>query len=297
MRTLADRYQITAPLGRGGMGEVWEGLDLRLNRQVAIKLINTSTLLSAKDARRRFNREARVTARLRHPGVPVIYDFGDDGDLYMVMESLQGDTVGKLKDELGPLPTPWATYICAQVAAVLTAAHTSGLVHRDLKPENLLLCEDGTIKVIDFGVATAPGIPDFSRITQSGEIAGTTRYLAPELLEGHPATRASDLYTLGCVLHELLTGTRPYQSQDLLTEITRTREAPPPPMPDTPKPLETLTHHLLSKSPADRPPSAASIYRTLTPWIRDPRPIPGWITDDLSTDPVHMYSSALAKLR
>ncbi|WP_211589199.1 serine/threonine-protein kinase [Microbispora sp. H11081] len=296
MRTVADRYRITSPIGRGGMGEVWEGTDLRLNRPVAIKLINSADLALEKEARRRFNREARITARLRHPGVPVVYDFGDDGDLYMVMEALRGESVGKLKDEVGSLPVSWAAFVCAQVCAVLAAAHEAGLLHRDVKPENLLLCGDGAVKVIDFGVAASLGASEFSRITQSGQVPGTARYMAPELVEGENASRASDLYTIGCVLYELLTGTRPFESRDLLREIVRSKEEDPPPMAGVPAELEELTHRLLIKDPARRPSDATEVYRSLLPWVRDLPPLPGWVAQDLSTDPVHMYSTVIASL-
>ncbi|WP_248965307.1 serine/threonine-protein kinase [Sphaerisporangium perillae] len=296
MRTIAERYRITSPIGRGGMGEVWEGIDLRLNRPVAIKLINSADLASAKDARRRFNREARITARLRHPGVPVVFDFGDDGDLYMIMESLSGDSVGKLKDEQGSLPVPWAAFICAQVCAVLAAAHGADLLHRDVKPENLVLCRDGAVKVIDFGVATSPGANEFSRITQTGESPGSARYMAPELVEGAGASRASDLYTVGCVLYELLTGSRPFESRDLMTEITRGLKEDPPAMEKVPGELEKLTLQLLAKDPGRRPDNAVSVYRSLRPWAHDLPPLPGWVAHDLSNDPVHMYSAVLASL-
>jgi serine/threonine protein kinase len=296
VRTIADRYQITSPIGRGGMGEVWEGTDLRLNRPVAIKLINSADLVSEKDARRRFYREARITARLRHPGVPVVYDYGDDGDLFMVMETLPGHSVGKLKDEQDALPVPWVAFIGAQVCAVLAAAHNADLLHRDVKPENLVLCRDGTVKVIDFGVATSLGAGEFSKITQSGQIAGSARYMAPELIEGAEASRAGDLYTVGCVLYELLTGSRPFESRDLLREIARSQTEDPPPMHGVPDELEKLTFLLLAKDPDHRPDDAVSVYRTLRPFVQDVPPLRGWVDQDLSADPVHMYSAVLSNL-
>lgn len=296
MRAIADRYRITSAIGRGGMGEVWEGVDLRLNRPVAIKLINPAELTAGNEARRRFIREARITARLRHPGVPVVYDFGDDGHLFMVMESLPGETVGKLKDEYGPLPPSWAAFIGAQVCAVLTAAHRANLIHRDVKPENLMLCPDGTVKVIDFGVATSLGPGEFSKITQSGQVPGSARYMAPELIDGADASRASDLYTVGCVMYELLTGARPFESRDLLQEIARSQEEDPPSMPGVPEELEDLTLRLLAKRPEQRPDSAATVYRSLRPWVRDLPPLPGWVAPGLSDDPAHMYSVLIANL-
>jgi serine/threonine protein kinase len=296
VRTIAGRYQTAVPIGRGGMGQIWEGVDLRLNRPVAIKLIDLADLASQEDARRRFYREARITARLRHPGVPVIYDYGDDGDLFMVMELLPGDSIGKLKDEQGALPVPWAAFIGAQVCAVLAAAHNADLIHRDLKPENLVLCRDGTVKVIDFGVATSLAPNEFSKITQSGQIPGTARYMAPELIEGAEASRASDLYTVGCVLYELLMGSRPFESRDLLREIARSQTEQPPAMEGVPGEFEKLTLRLLAKDPAQRPDSAVTAYRGLRPWAKDLPPLPGWVDQDLSVDPLYMYSAVISSL-
>ncbi|WP_289009706.1 serine/threonine-protein kinase [uncultured Thermomonospora sp.] len=295
MRTIAERYQLVAPIGRGGMGQLWEGLDLRLNRQVAVKLIATGDLAAQNQIRRRFYREARITARFRHPGVPAIYDYGDDGDLFMVMELVVGEPIDRLRDEQGALPVPWATYIVAQVCAVLAAAHSAGLVHRDIKPDNLMLCPNGLVKVVDFGVATSIA-GEFSQITEPGEIPGSARYTAPELFDGVEADRASDLYTVGCVLYELLTGRRPFASKDLLTEINRCRTEDPPPMDDVPGELEELTRRLLAKDPARRPPDAASVYWELRSWARKPPPLPGWVGPDVCHDPVHMYSALTAEL-
>lgn len=296
MRTIADRYQLSVPIQRGGMGQLWRGTDLRLNRAVAVKLIDVANLASKDDARRRFYREARITARLRHPGVPVIYDYGDDGDLFIVMELLPGESIGKLKDELGALPASWAAFIGAQLCAVLAAAHGADMVHRDLKPENLVLCRDGTVKVIDFGIAASLVPDEFSKITQPGEIPGSARYMAPELIQGAHADRASDLYTVGCVLYELLTGSRPFESRDLLKEIARSQTEEPPAMPGVPGELEELTLRLLAKEPSHRPDSAVSVYRGLRPWTRDLPPLPGWVDADLSADPVYMYSAVVSNL-
>ncbi|MET9244939.1 serine/threonine-protein kinase [Nonomuraea sp. NPDC003709] len=296
MRTIADRYKITCPIGQGGMGQVWRGTDLRLNRPVAIKLIRSGDLVSAEDARRRFNREARITARICHPGVPTVYDFGNDGDLFMIMEALSGDSIGKLKDEFERLPYPWAAFIGAQVCAVLAAAHDAGLIHRDVKAENLVLCPNGMVKVVDFGVATALGASEFSTITSFGQIPGSARYMAPELIKGESVSQASDLYAVGCLLYELLTGSRPFQHDDLLREIARSQEEEPPPMEGVPAELEDLTLRLLAKSPEDRPDRAITVYRRLFSFIGNPSPLHGWVERDVSTDPVRMYAAALSCL-
>lgn len=293
MKDIAGRYRVTSPIGRGGMGEVWKGTDLRLNRPVAIKLVAAP---DDRDVRRRFHREARITARLSHPGVPTVYDFGQDEDLFLIMEALPGDSVGKLLDEHGPLPPAWAAFIVAQACAVLAAAHTAGLIHRDVKPENLMLAPDGAVKVIDFGVATSTG-DDFSRITQTGQIPGTAHYMAPELLRGADASRLSDLYAVGCLLYELLAGTRPFESRHILDEITRSQSEPPPPLPgDVPPDLAALINDLLAKSPESRPKDALTVHTRLRPWIPGVTPIPGWTSQTLPTDPTHLYTTALAHL-
>lgn len=296
MRTVADRYRVTSAIGRGGMGEVWGGTDLRLNRPVAIKLLRVPEDAPARDVRRRFHREARITARLRHPGVPAVHDFGQDEDLFMVMEALPGDSVGKLIDEHGALPAAWAAFIGAQVCAVLAAAHAAGLLHRDVKPENLVLCPDGSVKVIDFGVATSTG-GEFSRITQTGQIPGTARYMAPELLAGGEATRASDLYAVGCLLHELLAGERPFQTPRLVDEIVRSQTEPAPRLTSVPAELADLVGALLGKDPEHRPSGAGTVHGRLLPWTRGLGPLAGWTAADLATDPRHLYTAALAALR
>ncbi|MDP9849745.1 serine/threonine-protein kinase [Streptosporangium lutulentum] len=296
MRTVAERYKLTSPIARGGMGVVWQGSDLRLNRSVAVKLIYEDDLVAKNEATRRFYREARITARLRHPGVPVVYDFGSDGgELFMVMEYLDGHMVADLIAEQSPLPVSWAALIAAQVCAVLAAAHAADLIHRDIKPNNLVMCADATVKVIDFGVATALGAKEFSQITEAGQIPGTARYMAPELVDGAEASRSSDLYTVGCLLYELLTGSRPYASRDLMNEIHRSRREIPPPVErsDVPEELEELTLRLLAKSPEERPESALSVFESLLPLVKALPPLPGLINKDLSIDPVHMYAAVI----
>ncbi|MGW4243276.1 serine/threonine-protein kinase [Nocardia sp. NPDC004722] len=287
MRTLADRYQITSAIGRGGMGEVWSGKDLRLNRKVAIKLV-ASEFATDIEARRRFNREARITARLSHPGVPAVYDFGADGELFLVMELVSGDTIGMLVDERGGLPVNWATCITAQVCAVLAAAHDVDLIHRDVKPGNLVLSANGLVKLIDFGAATSLRAGDYSVITAWGDIPASLGYMAPELLEGGSAGRASDLYSVGCLLYELLTGTRAFE-----TGVDRT--VSPPCGRDMPTELKELTFQLLDPDPARRLSDARTVHSLLKPWIGDRQPIPGWIGRDISGDPAQMYVDAASQ--
>jgi serine/threonine protein kinase len=209
-----DRYDLDdLPIGRGGMGEVWGARDLRLDRRVAIKLIRFPDGTPDPELVRRFHRESRITARLEHPGVPAVHDTGvaADGRPYLVMQYVEGVSVADVVAEHGPLPIDWAAAIAAQTCAVLTAAHAAALVHRDLKPANLVLGPDGAVRVLDFGLAVALASGD-SQITRSGQALGTPAYMAPELVVGEPTGPATDLYSLGCTLHEMLTGRSPFRA-------------------------------------------------------------------------------------
>ncbi|WP_329521367.1 serine/threonine-protein kinase [Spirillospora sp. NBC_01491] len=301
---IGDRYERRAPLAVGGMGEIWEGTDTRLNRNVAIKLVRPVANGDPADARRRFYREARVLARLRHPGVPVLYDFGQlgDGDLFIVME-LVADAVS-LRDLIAErgadtLPVPWVAAIGAQLCAALAAAHRAGLIHRDLTPSNVVLAPDTTVKILDFGVATALEYAEFSEITRPGDIPGSLLYAAPEL-DGHTkAGVGGDLYSVGCILYELLTGRRVFQDESPVEEIARHREedalTPAFVRDDVPEPVERLVLTLLAKDPADRPAGAGRVFAALLPYVRDLPPLPGFHTL-AGTDPVHMYARAVAAL-
>jgi serine/threonine protein kinase len=219
MRVILDRYELVAPIASGGMGTLWEGADRRLNRKIVVKLIRPGKRRDSA-AMRRFNREARITARLGHPGVPVLYDFGtDQGELFMVIEQVSGVTIADLIAEVVPVPVPWAAAIVAQVCAVLAAAHEQQLIHLDLKPSNVMIRPDGSVKVLDFGLAAALAPGEFSQITRAGELPGTASYMAPEIAAGDQAEPASDLYSLGCLFYELLTGTTVFEYSDPVAEI------------------------------------------------------------------------------
>ncbi len=204
---IADRYELGRLLGRGGMGEVREGLDLRLGRHVAVKLLRAD-LAADGELSRRFEVEARAAAGLSHPHVVAVYDTGEhEGVPYIVMELLSGRTVGD-EIEAGPLSSPRVEQLALQVLAALDAAHGAGVVHRDIKPRNLLLTSDSSVKVGDFGIAkVAEGLGD---MTVTGQVLGTPGYLAPERLAGQPATPRSDLFSVGVVLYEALSGTKPF---------------------------------------------------------------------------------------
>lgn len=295
MRVILDRYALTAPIASGGMGTLWEGTDRRLNRRIAVKLIRHDRAMARKDATRRFYREARITARLRHPGVPVLYDFGsDEGDLFMVMEHVIGLTAADLIAEVVPLPVPWAAAVGAQVCTVLAAAHELSLIHRDLKPSNVMICPDGSVKVLDFGLAAALRPSEFSQITRSGEVSGTACYMAPEVAEGNPAQPQSDLYSVGCLLYELLTSNRVFADSDPVAEIDghllRDPEQVRTIRPEVPEGLDMLILELLAKRPEDRPPDAASVFVRLLPFVKNLPTLPGVIHLAASPSPAQMYA-------
>ena len=203
---IAGRYQVDEELGRGGMGTVYAGHDLRLDRDVAVKVLRDD-LARDPSFRQRFEREARAAARVTHPNVVAVYDTGDDGagDTFIVMERLTGRTLGhELAD--GPLEEARLREVATAVLAALSAAHAEGIVHRDVKPGNILVAADGTLKVGDFGIATSLDAGDSTTRVPMGTLA----YTAPERLRGFAATGRSDLYSLGVVLYEAASGAQPF---------------------------------------------------------------------------------------
>lgn len=294
MRVILDRYELAVPIASSGMGTLWEGTDRRLNRKIVTKLIRPAKRQD-REAMRRFNREARITARLGHPGVPVLYDFGtDQGELFMVMEHVTGVTVADLIAEVSLVPIAWAAAIVAQVCAVLAAAHEQGLVHRDLKPSNVMVRADGSVKVLDFGLAAALTPGEFSQITRAGEMPGTASYMAPEVASGDTAEPTSDLYSVGCLLYELLTGTTVFGISDPVAEIEAhlsQRPAPPSSIrPEVPGELDELVGQLLAKAPADRPADARSVLAQLLPSVTDPPDLPGIIRRTAEPNPSQLYA-------
>jgi serine/threonine protein kinase len=296
---LADRYRLVSPLGRGGMGQVWEGWDERLGRPVAVKLLTSDSLdgqARPDDWVRRFTREAVVTAGLRHPGVPAIYDAGEYEDgFYLVMELVKGCTLGDLIAEQGPLPIAWVAAIGAQIAAVLAVAHERDVIHRDIKPQNVMVTSDGTAKILDFGVA---GIVN-QRITSTGVSVGTPAYMAPEQLNNQPATWRTDLYALGCLLYEMLSGEPVFNATSPAALMRMHLEQAPTPLRrgDADMGLVQLVWQLLHKEPAWRPSGAREVYDRLLPYVRAPGPL-GDINPSAGTESgMQLYSRLLVRLR
>ncbi|GAA1150332.1 hypothetical protein GCM10009630_55840 [Kribbella jejuensis] len=249
---LAERYRITEILGHGGMGEVYRGCDELLGRPVAVKLLRPDVRDPLAAAR--FRREARAAAGVKNPHVVAVYDFGQsDGEYFLVMELMAGRTVTRELALNGPLDPERAVDIVQQVAAGLAAAHEHDIVHRDIKPDNLLIDVDGSVKVADFGIARSAMEPE---TRTPGRILGTSHYVAPERALGHPATAASDVYALGCVLYQLLTGHPPFTGADPTAILSQHVHTAPVVPEQFSAPLAHLVYLMLAKDPADRPTAA-----------------------------------------
>jgi eukaryotic-like serine/threonine-protein kinase len=275
MTTLAERYELRRPLGHGGMAVVELAHDLELDRVVAVKLL-AENLAREDDYRRRFLREAQVAARISHPNVVRVYDVGEtEGRPYIVMEFVEGENLAALLRRAGKVEPTRAVELCIQACAGLAAVHAVGLVHRDVKPQNLLLSGDGTLKVTDFGIARLDG---GTRLTLTGTLLGTTPYIAPEQALGEEVTPAADLYSVGAVLYELLTGTPPREITTL-AELAARFDDPVAPVrelaPDTPVELERIVMRCLARGPQYRPASAGALAAELGASVDVPtQPLP-----------------------
>ncbi|WP_434740421.1 protein kinase domain-containing protein [Micromonospora sp. SH-82] len=280
---IAGRYELVDEIRSGGMGQVWRGYDAVLDREVAVKLIRPDVVYSAARAEefaRRFRREARITARIRHHGVPQVYDAVLDTTydrVYLVMEYVRGTPLRAYVDPARPLPVGWAAAIAAQICTVLSHAHAIPVVHRDLKPDNVLVSDTGAVKVLDFGIAAILGT-DVTRLTGTGHMIGTHHYMSPEQIQGGPITPQSDLYALGCVLHELLSGRTLFDGANEFQLMRQHVDEPPPPLrrlrPDVPEALERAVLALTAKVPEQRPRDAYDVYEQLLPLLPAPGSAP-----------------------
>ncbi|MCP2342028.1 serine/threonine-protein kinase [Actinomadura rupiterrae] len=281
MDRIGERYDLIGEIGSGGMGAVFRGYDVVLDRPVALKLIQPTMIVSQKWAEEmaaRFRREARITAKIRHHGVPQVYDAVLDnapaGQLYLVMELIEGVSLRAFIDPDEPLPISWVAAVIAQIATVLSHAHAVPVVHRDLKPDNVLVGPDGTIKVLDFGIAAILGT-DVTKLTATGNLLGTRKYMSPEQIRSAKVAPQSDLYALGCMVYELLTGYPPFNTEYEYELYRQHLEEPPVPLRqlrgDVPEDLADLVLELLAKNPEKRPTDAYAVYERLLPFL----PMPG----------------------
>ena len=251
-------------MGEGGMAEVYLAHDEVLGRDVALKILRRGPV--DEQLVERFRREARNAASLSHPHIVSIYDWGEaeDGSYYLVMEYVPGGTVKGLIDREGPLPPERAVGIAKGTARALETAHGRGLVHRDIKPQNILLDAAGNVKVTDFGIARLATTPS---MTEPGSIVGTAHYMAPEQATGDPVGPESDLYSLGAVLYEMLTGRVPYDAEEPVAILMKHLDgnlAPPMELnPEVPEKLDHITVKLLARDRANRYTDASSLIDAL----------------------------------
>jgi serine/threonine protein kinase len=280
-RLLAGRYALGALLGVGGMAQVYRARDRALQRTVAVKVLGPP-YDQDPELVARFDREARAAAALNHPNIVTIFDSGTDGQLhYLVMEYVEGETLAALLGREGPLAPGRAALVAHQVCQALAAAHARGLVHRDVTPGNVLLSRSGLVKVADFGIAKATATPT---LTGGGMVLGTAAYLAPEQAQGGPVDGRSDLYALGCVLYELLTGVPPFAGDSPVTVAAQhVTEPPEPPSRRNPQigaDLEAVVLTALAKRPRDRYQSAtamaADLERAAADHATADLPLPAW---------------------
>ncbi len=279
---LADRYHILKRIGEGGMGRVYLGEHVKMNRQCAIKVMSP-VLVNDAESSARFAREASNAARIIHPNVAAVFDYGEsEGVIYLVMEFVDGEPLARILKREAPLALERAVDIASQIADGLGAAHELGIVHRDLKPDNILITRTKSgrevAKVVDFGIAKAMQEGESESLTRTGHVIGTPEFMSPEQLLGDPIDARSDLYALGCILHLMLTAspplfaaTREQMVKRRLSEDAPTVQALDAAMPDT---IARIVTRLLARSPNDRYASAAAVKEALagTHVLRDVPP-------------------------
>jgi len=290
---IAGRFQLAGPLGKGNMGEVYRAHDLHAGAHAADRIIAVKLLLNSRygplgdatgatKAAERFAREVAIMRRLHHPNLPRTIDGGVDptGRPYLAMEFLDGRELADLIESHPQLPASWVAALGAQIASGLAAAHAEKVIHRDLKPANVMVVSGGLVKVLDFGLGQIVDDTDGARLTSSGVTVGTARYMAPEQFRGSTVTPAADLYALGCVLFELLTGVPPFHSGSAFELGDKHCNADIPPLKalrqDVPRDLELLVERLLRKRADERPESAVEVRDALARLAIGDDEVPGW---------------------
>ena len=250
---IANRYEVVQHLGQGGMADVLLAVDTLLNRHVAVKILRAD-LSTDTTSILRFEREAHAATSLSHRNIVEVYDVGDyKGHHYIVMEYVQGKTLKQVIKDRAPLLNEEAVDIMKQLVSAISEAHKRGIIHRDIKPQNIIVKSDGTIKILDFGIATAKGS---MQLTQANNVMGSVHYLAPELAKGEPATAQSDIYAMGIVLYEMLTGDVPFKADQAVQIALMHMREPLPSIrqinPQVPQSLENVVLKAAAKNPNER---------------------------------------------
>ena len=266
---IGNRYRIVKLIGRGGMADVYLAYDVILKREVAVKILK-SDMADDDTALERFKREAGAVTQLSHPNIVDVYDVGDDKDKhYIVMEYIKGYTLKQLIRKRGPIPYKEAVWMMKQLAGALLEAHRNNVIHRDVKSQNVLIKDDGTIKLSDFGIALASGA---MQLTHKDSVLGSVHYLAPELSRGKQATMQSDIYSLGIVFYELLTGDVPFKGENpvqvALMHIKQTVPSVRDVDPNIPQSVDNIVRKATAKNPADRYKNIALMLQDLNDCLK-----------------------------
>lgn len=269
---IANRYEVISHIGQGGMADVFLAVDTILNRQVAVKILRADLSTDAISILR-FEREAQAAASLAHPNIVEIYDVGDyKGHHYIVMEYVPGKTLKQVIRSRGPLVNEEAVDIMKQLCSAVAEAHSRGIIHRDIKPQNIILKADGSLKILDFGIATAKGSV---QLTQANNVMGSVHYLAPELARGEPASFQSDIYALGIVLYEMLSGDVPFKADQAVQVALKHMREPMPSVravnSSVPQSLENVITRATAKDPSLRYQSAEAMLADVSTCLRPER--------------------------
>ena len=269
---IANRYEVVSHIGQGGMADVFLAVDIILNRQVAIKILR-SDMSADETSIKRFEREAQAATALAHPNIVEIYDVGEyKKHHYIVMEYLPGKTLKQVIRGRGPLFSDEAVDIMKQLTAAVAEAHSKGIIHRDLKPQNVVVKADGSVKILDFGIATAKG---FTQLTQANNVMGSVHYLAPELAKGQPASYQSDIYSLGIIFYEMLAGDVPFKADQAVQVALKHMREPMPSIrdlnPSLPQSLENVIIRATAKNPDLRYRNCVEMFNDISTCLNEER--------------------------